>query len=269
MPVITPQHLGQLVRLESQVHYNEAPPAGVETFVVVERPSTVLLSAPHGAITFRNSTREVWHDEDEYTAGMALLLGELCGVSVVATIWKNTSYDPNNTRKDGLPYRTAVRRLIQTRQVRFVLDIHGASMFSDKFDPEQTIDLGYRQERHLPPEEQPHPPSMARAHIAKFEALLDKAGKQSNPDCFVVDHNHFAALGSGTITTLAVGESDPKKGVAVQALQLEMKPPVRTLRRFPTASLYKTHGDYRADPGCVRAMLQALADFIDYLKAAV
>ena len=266
MPVITPQHLEKLVRLENGIHYNEAPPDGVETFVVVERPSSVLLSAPHGAITFRNSSREIWHDEDEYTAGFALLLGELCGVSVVATTWKNTRYDPNNTREDNLPYRTAVRRLIHTHKVRFVLDIHGASMFSEILDPQQTIDLGYRQARHKPAEAQLHAPSMKRKHIRIFEGLLESAGRQSDPACFVTDHNHFAALGPGTITTLAVGEQNPEDGRTVQALQLEMKPPVRTLNRFPSASLYETHGPYQADPGCVRAMLQALADFIEHLK---
>ena len=268
MPVIGPSHLERLVELESGVHYNQPPPPGVETFVVVERPSAVLLSAPHGAVTFRNSTREVWHDEDEYTAGMALLLGEVCGVSVVATTWKNIQYDPNNTCKDGLPYRNAVRRLIDTRRVRFVLDIHGASLHTEVLDPEQTIDLGYRQMRGKPSAEQPNPPSMEPQHIARLEALLEQAGRQSIPDCFVVDHNHFAARGPATITTLAVEQGQRGPGPRVQALQIEMKPPLRTLRRFPAASQYKTQGEYRADPGCVRAMLQALADFIGYLETA-
>lgn len=268
MSIITPQHLTRLMELESQVHYHEPPPNGTETFVVVERTSPILLSAPHGAVTYRNSAREIWHDEDEYTAGIALLLGELCGVSVVATAWKNTRYDPNNTHQDGLPYRNAVRRLIRAHNVRFVLDLHGASMFSEILDPEQMIDLGYRQTRHKPPEHQAQPPSMERKHITKFEALLAEAGKQSNPNNFVVDHNHFAALGPGTITTLAVKEGTLENGHSVQALQLEMKPPVRTLRRFPTASLYRTCGPYEANPACVRAMLQALADFIEHLKAS-
>ena len=266
MPIIAPQHLTKLIELESQVHYHEPPPNDTETFVVVERSAPVILSAPHGAVTYRNSTRETWHDEDEYTAGFALLLGELCNVSVIATIWKNTQYDPNNTRRDGLPYHNAVRSLIRTHNVRFVLDLHGASMTSKKLDPEQTIDLGYRQVRHKPSEHQAHSPSMEREHIIKLEALLAEAGKQSDPTSFVVDHNHFAALGPGTITTLAVNEKEPGNGRPVQALQIEMKPPVRTLRRFPTASLYQTHGLYEANPACVRAMLQALADFIEHLK---
>jgi hypothetical protein len=52
MITVTHTHLDQLVALEAHVHYAEPPPAGVtQPYVLVERPSPVLVSAPHGALT--------------------------------------------------------------------------------------------------------------------------------------------------------------------------------------------------------------------------
>ena len=68
----------RLIQAESHLHYGEAPPPGVEPFVVIERDSPVLVSAPHGTRTYRNSADEKWHEEDEFTAGIRLLLGT-CG----------------------------------------------------------------------------------------------------------------------------------------------------------------------------------------------
>jgi hypothetical protein len=73
----------KLIQIEAGIHYFESPEPGQMPFVVIERESPVILSAPHGAMTFRNNHTESWHEEDEYTAGMALLLSEICNTSVM------------------------------------------------------------------------------------------------------------------------------------------------------------------------------------------
>jgi hypothetical protein len=52
----------------------------------------------------------------------------------------------------------------------------------------------------------------------------------------------------------------------VQAIQIEMKPQVRIAKRFPTATQYEEHGEFEADPDCILHTIQALVDFIEYLK---
>ena len=102
---ITPVHLNQLITIESHIHYGEPPPPGILPFVAIDRESPILLSAPHGARTHRNSSDDEWHEEDEYTAGMALLLSELCETSVVGTIWRTDDSDPNYHGEARSPYQ--------------------------------------------------------------------------------------------------------------------------------------------------------------------
>ena len=105
MTLITSEHISRLINLESKVNYDKSPLEGKDPFIVIENDSKVLISAPHGARTFRNNTEQIWHEEDEYTAGMALLLGELCSVPVIATSCRNDVYDPNYMANDNISYK--------------------------------------------------------------------------------------------------------------------------------------------------------------------
>ena len=110
---------------------------------------------------------------------------------------------------------------------------------------------------------------MDEIHIQALENLLRVMDHSCDPGCFVVDRNNLSAKGgciSEPITTF-VHRLDV--GFRVQAIQIEMKPQVRIAQRFPTATLYKRCGPYDADLNCVIHMLQALANFIDYLKNTV
>ncbi len=256
---IKPAHIARLVEIESRISYNELPDDG-KSFIVQSRPSSVMLSAPHGARTFRNTRRQRWHEEDEYTAGIALLLGGLCETSVIATIACNQQYDPNYHR--DCDYKQRLADVIRGHQIRFVLDLHGAALHSTTLDSNQTIDLGYRSDNE-------DKRSMDEIHIQTFENILNENGTLCDSDCFVVGRNHFRAAGgkiSEPITTFVHRlnvEHD------VQGLQIEMKPQLRVVKRFPTASLYKSCGDYSAETDCVIQMLQSLIDFIDYLESSI
>lgn len=258
--VITEVHISRLIGIESEVRYNQPPPEGEAPFVVVARAGPVLLSAPHGARTRRRSYDEAWHDEDEYTAGMALLLGELCGTPVIAMVARSKEYDPNYKR--DVPYKARLRELVRDCGVRYVLDFHGAAAHSRNLAPEQTIDLGYRGDARTER-------SMDEAHLQAFERLLQVEGAACDPRCFVVGRNRLAGRGSDKhepVTTFVHGLRSEQH---VQALQIEMKPQVRIAHRFATATSYPSCGSYDADPYCVIFMLQALANFIAYLDTTI
>jgi hypothetical protein len=257
--IVAPEHIQRLVEIESRVKYGEPPPRGKESFILVKRNSPVLLSAPHGAKTYRNNDKEVWHEEDEYSAGIALLLGELTYSSVIATNYKNTEYDPNNSDSDKVSYKLAIKDLIKKSSVRFVIDLHGAALHSRSLEENQTVDLGYRSE-------QEDERSMDEEHIGKLEKLLTSTEDTCDPTCFMVGRNHFAGKGPGTIITFVFRNFGQLGKDRVQAVQIEMKPQMRVAHRFPTASQYISCGPYSADLNCVAHMLQSLAHFINYLE---
>ena len=244
---IRPEHVQSLVQIESDIHYNEAPPPGGKPFVVVSRDSPVLLSAPHGARTYRNNRKVRWHEEDEYTAGMALLLSELCGTSAIATTWRIDDYDPN--WHQSCAYKDAIADLIRNPEtnIRFVIDLHGAALHSAHLAKTQLIDLGLGENNNY----------LAEAHwkrlIKIIEARLgaeaiDRKGKRGFPATNENRIAHFCY----------------ERGVG--AVQIEMKPQVRVAHRFPTASLYKSCGEYEADPAFITQMIKVLSEFIEYLK---
>ena len=259
MTQITLEHVQRLIQIESEIHYNEAPPPSENPFVVVRRDSPVLLSAPHGARTWRNSNKEKWHEEDEYTTGMVLLLSELCGTSAIATTWRIDDYDPN--WRPSCAYKDAVAELIDLANARYVIDLHGAALHSTILDPDQTVDLSFRSEKE-------GERSMDEHHVKALEIYLQVPDSSCDPACFIVRRNRFGAGRKRTITTF-VYEFGKESKLKVQAIQIEMKPQVRIAQRFPTATLYKRYGPYDADLNCVIHMLQALANFIDYLKNTV
>ncbi|MEI7988602.1 MAG: hypothetical protein WCI88_06155 [Chloroflexota bacterium] len=260
MTQITPDHINRLITLESEIHYDKPPLYGLP-FRIIEHKSPVLISAPHGARTFRNNGEQVWHEEDEFTAGMALLLGEVCAVSVIATHRRNDVYDPNYSDVN-VPYKQAMGRLIEQQHVRFVLDLHGAALNSTTLGV-QTIDLGLRQNGSE------NEPSMDLVHVTKLESLLLNTEGAWDGDCFVVGRNKFPGAGKGTMTTFTASQKVEGTDKYVQSFQIEMKPQVRVANRFPSATLYQSCGGYLARVENVIHMLQSLVDFIEYLKENV
>jgi len=247
MVVLGPQHLDQLVRIEAHVHYGEPPPPGQLPFVVAERDSPVLLSAPHGTRTYRNDADEEWHEEDEYTAGMALLLSELCGTSVIANVWRSDACDPNAHGEARCAYKQALRKVVQERHIRWVLDLHGARE-NNALLGECLIDLGTRKgSRSLPVKQRDKLQRFIESRLGEGTVSLDK----------------IPATGVNRITAYC------QESLCIAAVQLEMKPSVRVVYRRPDASAFAKLGPFSAESDQVLAMLQSLADFIDCLKSTV
>jgi hypothetical protein len=142
MRVLSGHAINNLIMIESNVHYGEPPPPEQEPFVLIDRDSSILFSAPHGCRTYRDRRGDTWHDEDEYTAGMALLLSEICNTSVIATTWRTDHSDPNDTYEDNSPYKRAIRELKNNGKIHWVIDLHGAGLNSSKMFETQLVDLG-------------------------------------------------------------------------------------------------------------------------------
>lgn len=243
---ITDAHIDRLIQLESENIYSAEIDDGRPNYRVIDRPSRVLLSAPHGSRTYRNNKFEKWHSEDGFTAGMCRLLAEVCGASAIVTVYPNFEYDPNYSRFD-VPYKSTIMQLIEKNDIRFVLDIHGASFHTDKMLAHEKIDLGYRSDKIDIDR------SMRRVHIKELVSLTRQfAGERYESD-FQISHNRFAARRCYTITSFVHNLSVTYSNPDVQALQIELKPHLRIAR----------NADYRDN---VKTMLQVLTNYIQYLE---
>ena len=247
MMTITAADIVRLVSLESQIHYGEPPPPGREPFVIVRRRAPVLISAPHGAITHRNSYRQEWHPEDDFTASMALLLAERCGVPAIVTMWRTDNEDPNHHVEANSAYKRALKRVVERAGVRWVIDLHASA--DNSMPRDVLVDLGTRKEKQsLPPE--------ALAELTRLIEEYIGAGS--------VSHNTFPArVNRRTIVAYCHGI------LGLHAVQVEMKSAVRAAERRADSTAYAESGPFSARPANVIGMLQALADFIHYLQEQI
>ncbi len=113
--------IARLQRLETEIYYREPAPTGEPEFTYLPGRLPVLLSAPHGAAHTRNGKIKV---ADEFTASFARFVAGRTGASVLYSHHQSNT-DPNFDRH--APYKKFLDRLIKKRDIRFVLDIHGAS----------------------------------------------------------------------------------------------------------------------------------------------
>lgn len=238
-----------LIQIEAGIHYFEPPMPGQMPFVAIERKSPVILSAPHGAMTFRNNHRETWHEEDEYTAGMALLLSEICNTSVIATTWWTEDSDPNEHDEDRSLYKRELHRLAQAAGARWVIDLHGAGEDNPRMFEKQKVELGTgSRDEYLPVE-------VHKVLVATLNRNLGKdvAYRNGRPGFRAEGSNRIAAFSS-----LALG---------LHSVQVEMKPSVRVPLRREISSAFRKGGPYSAPPQNVVGMLRSLAEFIGFLNA--
>jgi hypothetical protein len=230
----------KLIQVEAGVHYSELPPPGREPFIFIDRQSPVIISAPHGAITYRNNRQEDWHEEDEYTAGMALLISELCKTSVLATIWRTADSDPNEHSQERSAYKRKLRNLVDTNCVKWLIDLHGT-----KEDRQNTgmVDLGTN-----------HYQTIDKAYVIKFSDYIQKY------------------LGADAVTEGIQATQEfrivrfSKEHLNINAIQVEMKPSVRVANRRVDASSYGRLGPFQAQEKKLLGLMQAITDFIEHLK---
>ena len=250
MTEITPEHVKRLIEIESSVQYDASPTEGEKPFLVKNRKSIILISAPHGAKTYRETEKDGWHEEDEYTAGMALLLGEICNVSVIAMVSRSDKSDPNHHDESDSIYKQTLRELIETGTTKHVIDLHGAKENSDFLATSQLVDLGLGKEDDYLPE----------AHRKK---LIDLIEAQLGANA--TDRNGKSGFPAASRKRIRVANFCHNLGVS--SVQIEMKPELRVALRKEDSSAFKKEGkNYAAPQEKIMGMLQALTEFIEYLK---
>jgi len=238
----------KLIQIEAGIHYFEFPEPGQMPFVVIERESPVILSAPHGAMTFRNNHTETWHEEDEYTAGMALLLSEICNTSVIATTWRTEDSDPNEHDEDRSLYKRELRRLAQAADAHWVIDLHGAGEDSPRLFEKQKVELGTgSRDEYLPVEVHKVLVTILNKHLGKGVAY-----RNGRPG--------FRAEGSSRIAAFS------SQSLGLHSVQIEMKPSVSVPLRRENSSAYQKSGPYSAPPQNVIGMMRSLVEFIRFLN---
>jgi hypothetical protein len=189
--------------------------------------------------------QEDWHEEDEYTAGLALLLSELCGTSAIATIWRADYEDPNWHYASTSRYKREIQRLVEVNGIRWVIDLHG--MGETRLAPPLLIDLGTRRKKQSLPQRQ----------IDELTRLLE-----THLGVGTVSYNVYAA--SRKNRTITAYSQDT---LSIRAVQVEMKPSVRVPFRRTDASSFAADGPFSASLEKVTGLMQALADFVEYLHS--
>lgn len=111
----------QLIELENDVRYQEFASKTEPEYLYIAGKVPVLISAPHGAVHTRDGKLK---DEDEYTAGIARLLGERTNGHVLYSRRKSVT-DPNADSQ--APYKKDLQEIISKNKIKFVIDLHGAN----------------------------------------------------------------------------------------------------------------------------------------------
>lgn len=227
--------LERLIALESQIAHKTPPPAGEMEFACQPGTLPLLISAPHGAAHWRQGKEK---EEDEYTSGLARLLGELTGAHVLyARCQSNT--DPNFNR--GVPYKQRLAEILDEAPVHFVLDLHGCAPRR-----EFGLALGTMKGRSCPGMREEILDSLcANGFHPQAKGLrsldVDKA---------------FPALGKKdreTVTGFVWGT------LGVPAAQLEINAKLRILKRLSPG---EAHENTLADPWDVEQVIDALCSLV-------
>ena len=250
--------LDRLIELEAGVHYDDPSPKGQSPITFKLGKGKVLISAPHGARTARKDfknphieRRQYWHEEDEFTAGLAMLLAELTGAHAIATTWRIDDHDPNFDPEKTKAYKSLLADIKEKPGFVFVLDLHGASEKSKQLANTQLVDLGWGNERGR---------TISVERYSKIQAIINGyLGDQATERCGFEGFN--ASAENRTITNYC------HTSLGHEAIQIEMKPQVRVIKRRPSATLFPSCVPYEADPKDVLAMISALVDIVGYLQA--
>jgi hypothetical protein len=212
---------------------------GGEPYFEVRRGEIpILLSAPHGAPHLRAGR---WKGEDEYTAALAIQLGELTGASVI--------FVKNKTEEDSnwLPhtrYKDAIRQVVHEQGISFLADIHGADMRRAYKINVGVIDEG----------------DGTLCSCPRFKPVIEEALRAFQYPLFNLDS--FTAGSPGTVTSFA------RHVCGIEAAQLEINACYRIVERKPdsTRALRGDTPRFKAEESNVLALVQCLKEMVLKIK---
>ncbi|MCC6146077.1 MAG: hypothetical protein IT308_00765 [Anaerolineaceae bacterium] len=225
----------RLVELEADVLYRQPAQEGEEEFRHIPGTHPVLVSAPHGAAHLRNGNLK---EEDEYTAAIACYLAERTGAHALylrRRVFTDSNYDR------GTNYKQAMSAILRAHNIRFVLDLHGAS---DRHA--FGMALGTMNGRSCPKQ------------ISMILEVLGNYGfKQDVPGNYKLDvDGKFTAAGGVQQETITRFVRDT---LGVAALQVELTATIRTVKAT-------VHGKpprvYRGDPVMIADAVGALEEAV-------
>jgi len=221
-----------------QIQYNSKSD---DYFGIVTGNMPILLSAPHGAKHLRNGT---WKGEDEYTAALAIKLGELTGASVI--------FVKNKTEEDSnwLPrtrYKDAIRQIVHERGIGFLADIHGADIRRNYKVSVGIIDAEDRE----------------RCSCPRCKPIIEEAFRSFQSPLFHLDA--FTAALPETVTSFA------RHVCGIEAAQFEINARYRIVERKPDSTRAR-HGDephFRAEEADVLELVGCLEDMVKRINEEI
>ncbi len=221
----------------SQVRYRDDPPDGQAAFRYLPGKRPVLISAPHGALHWRQGG---WKGEDEYTAALAHVLAKETGAHALYTV-RRIRPDPNF--EDDSDYKRTLAQLIREHDIELILDLHGARRRRDF-----GLELG----------------TMSGVTCPDFEATIIQYLEWQG---FV--RNHRRSLDRLWVNRLFKGGAHQRtvtrfvwEQCGVNAAQIEINAHLRVVRRKPDATLYSDEPDFAADPVRMKRTINALIRII-------
>lgn len=203
-------------------------------FGIIKGKIPILFSAPHGARHLRNGT---WKGEDEYTAALAIALGELTGASVIFV--KNKTEEDSN-RLPHTRYKDAVQQVVHEREIKFLVDIHGADIKRN-----YKVSVGIIDEK-----------AMERCSCPRCKPIIEDTFRSFQSPLFHLDA--FTAASPETVTSFA------RHVCGIEAAQFEINARYRIVERKPD-STRALHGDdphFRAEESDVLELVGCLEDMV-------
>ncbi|RJQ19381.1 MAG: hypothetical protein C4560_06155 [Nitrospiraceae bacterium] len=195
-----------------QIEYNEIKydEASENYYGFIKGKIPVLISAPHGAMHFRRRENR-WKGEDEYTASLAIKLGQLTGAHVIY-VKNKTMEDPNNDLTSE--YKNAVAEAVKKYNIKFLLDLHGADE-----DRPFKVDIGTIHDELL------------KSSCPTFRGTIGEAFSDFEPQPF---NKRFGAKTPNTVTFFA------RNKLGIEAAQVEINARYRIVERKPDSAKAKS-----------------------------
>jgi hypothetical protein len=221
----------------SKIDYNKE---GEDYFEVLEGRIPVLLSAAHGAKHYRNGS---FKEEDEYTASLAIKLGEITGAYVIF-VKNRTREDPNYDIRAR--YKDNIKKLVTEEGMRFVADLHGAN-----HNRNYKVNVGIIDD------------DLTKCSCPTLKPVIEDAFKGFQQPLFNLDC--YTASSLGTVTYFA------KNTCKIEAAQFEINGRYRIIERKPDSS-WAQKGiakNFRAKEKDVLEMIKRLETMIIKIAHAI